>query len=89
MNYTFNNCSLLNYLNISTFKTNKVKTLVSMFNSCSSLTSLSLPYFDTSKLKDNEMDYIFEGCTNLKLSIDKEKCSNLIKILPDYVEIIN
>ena len=80
---------MLNYLNISNFKTNKVKTLVSMFNSCSSLTSLSLPYFDTSKLKDNEMDYIFEGCTKLKLSIDKEKCNNLIKILPDYIEIIN
>ena len=60
-----------------------------MFNSCSSLTSLSLPYFDTSNLKENEMTSIFEGCTNLKLLLDQEKCSNLINILPDYIEIID
>ena len=44
----------LTILEISNFKTTKVKTLVSMFNSCSSLTSLSLPYFDTTNLKENK-----------------------------------
>ena len=88
MSSMFFNCAKLTNLQISNFKTTNVKSLVSMFYSCSSLTSLSLPYFDTSKLKNNDMGTMFEGCKNLTLSIDKDKCSNLVSILPDYVKVL-
>ena len=71
------------------FDTSKATSLISMFNSCSSLTSLYLPKFNTINIQNTQMNSIFEGCTKLKLSVNPEKCPNLISALPTYVELFN
>ena len=60
-----------------------------MFYSCSSLTSLYLPNFDTRNINDYGITKAFDGCNNLKLSLNWEKCANLILTLPTYVELLN
>ena len=83
----FSNCTSLTSLDISSFSTQRANSISKMFYLCSSLTSLYLPNFDTSEIEDYGLDSVFNGSTHLTLSINREKCSNLIKKIPDYVTI--
>ena len=85
----FKNCNSLTNVKMDKFSTSKVKSLISMFEKCSSLTSLYLPNFYTNDIQNTGLNNIFEGCTNLKVSLYPNKCSNLITILPEYVKVIN
>ncbi len=87
MNSTFANCSSLEELDIKNFKTEKVVSLNKMFYSCESLKSLYLPNFDTSKIQDYGLKSVFDNCIKLNLYIDTDKCSNLIRLKPDYVNV--
>ena len=70
-------------------KTANAFSVSKMFYSCSSLTSLNLPYFDTINIGDYGLNSIFDGCTNLTLSIKREQCSNIIELIPNYITIID
>ena len=83
----FNNCTSLTYLNVSSFKTTNANKLNQMFYMCTSLTSLYLPYFSTNQIEASGLASLFDGCRNLTLSLDKEKCENLK--IPDYVNVID
>ena len=50
MEYMFNNCSLLSFLNLSNFDTSKVENMKNMFSNCIRLISLYLSNFDTSNI---------------------------------------
>ena len=69
--------------------TNKANTIVAMFYACSSLTSLYLPNLDTRNIRNYELSNIFEGCEVLELSLNPNKCLNLIEGLPSYVKLHN
>ena len=85
MSYMFNNCTSLTSLNVKGFNTRKVKEMERMFYACSSLEYLDLSTFDTSNCQ--KIDSILDETGNLTLKIDKDKCSNVIKILPDNVHV--
>ena len=82
MSYMFNNCSSLKYLKIN-FNTQKVTNMEKMFFSCIKLTSLNLTSFDTTACYN--FNNMFDNDIDLDLYIDKNKCSNLIEKLPEYV----
>ena len=63
MNRTFENCSSLTTLNISSFNTSNVINMSYMFCGCSSLTSLDLSNFDTSEVIN--MNGMFSNCSSL------------------------
>ena len=54
-----------------------------MFSSCTKLSYLDLSSFDTHTCTN--FNNMFENDIDLDLFIDKNKCSNLIEQLPDYV----
>lgn len=61
----FSGCSNLTSLNLSNFKTDKVTaSMAHMFGGCSKLVTLDLTSFNTSNV--SEMDWMFNGCTELK-----------------------
>ena len=82
MSYMFNNCSSLTNLKIN-FNTQKVTNMEKMFFSCIKLTSLDLTSFDTTACYN--FNNMFDNDIDLDLYIDKNKCSNLIAKLPEYV----
>ena len=63
MGSMFYNCSSLESLDLSGFRTFHVKTMESMFYNCSSLESLDLKVFRTDNVVT--MKQMFRGCTNL------------------------
>lgn len=79
----FLGCSKLETINLSGWKTSKLKYMGSMFTNCSKLTSIDLSSFDTSKVTD--MGELFNGCkslTNINLSgWDISKVSNIWRML--------
>ena len=85
----FNGCTALENIKIDNLKTNKAKYIDSMFSYCSSLTSFYLPNLYTLHMDNYGFESMFEGCKNLKLSVYRDKCSNLISSLPSYIEIFN
>ena len=85
----FSGCTALSSIKMDDFNTTKATSLNSMFYSCSSLTSLYLPNFDTRNINGDGISKVFEGCRNLKLSLNRNKCANLILFLPLYVELLN
>ena len=76
--FAFSGCSSLSTIKMDDFNTTKATSLNSMFYSCSSLTSLYLPNFDTRNINGNGISQVFEGCINLKLSLNRNKCNALI-----------
>lgn len=60
----FCNCSTLETLDVSSFNTENVTTMVGMFNSCSSLRSLDLSGFNTANVTD--MSSMFKNCSSLR-----------------------
>ena len=63
MNSMFNNCNLLQEIDLSSFDTRKVTDFTYMFNTCTSLTSLDVSTFDTSE--GINMASMFSGMLNL------------------------
>ena len=59
----FRDCSKLEQLDISRFKTSKVTNMRYMFSGCSSLNKLDISSFDTSKVTD--MSHMFAYCSGL------------------------
>ena len=85
----FSGCNNLVSVKMDNFDTTKTTSLNSMFRYCSSLTSLYLPKFNTLNIDNDGLTSIFEGCEKLKISVYRDKCANLIPLLPSYVDIIN
>ena len=63
----FYECRNLISLDLRTFNTSLVTTMVSMFGNCRNLISINLSNFNTSSVKN--MEYMFGNCINL-ISID-------------------
>lgn len=64
MRELFSGCSSLTSIDLSNFKTDKLKYMTAMFKGCSSLTSLDLSSFNTGEVTD--MKELFSGCSSLK-----------------------
>ena len=62
--YLFYNCSSLKLIDLSSFKTAEIKSMISMFENCLSLESLDLVSFNTSKVQN--MSCMFRSCSSLK-----------------------
>ena len=62
--YLFYNCSCLKLIDLSSFKTGEIKSMISMFENCSSLESLDLVSFNTSNVQN--MSCMFRNCSSLK-----------------------
>ena len=62
--YLFYNCSSLKLIDLSSFKTGEIKSMISMFENCSSLESLDLVSFNTSNVQN--MSCMFRNCSSLK-----------------------
>jgi surface protein len=63
MGQLFLNCSSLESLDVSGFKTDGVTSMFNMFRGCSSLKSLDLSIFNTKKVRN--MGQMFRDCSNL------------------------
>ena len=59
----FQNCELIESLDLTKFYTHNVIIMWDMFKGCSSLINLNIPHFDTSKVTD--MQSMFSGCKSL------------------------
>lgn len=57
-------CSTLETLDVSSFNTENVTTMLGMFNNCSSLRSLDLPGFNTANV--TQMSSMFNKCSSLR-----------------------
>ena len=64
MENMFCDCSTLETLDVSSFNTENVTTMVGMFNNCSSLRSLDLPVFNTANV--TKMGAMFQKCSSLQ-----------------------
>ena len=62
--YLFYGCSSLKSIDLSLFKTNDIKSMISMFEYCSSLESLNLFSLNTSNVEN--MSFMFRECSSLK-----------------------
>ena len=62
--YLFYKCSSLKLIDLSSFKTGEIKSMISMFENCSSLESLDLVSFNTSNVQN--MSCMFRNCSSLK-----------------------
>ena len=50
---------------------------------------IHLPYFETTRIGEARLESMFDSGEKQKLSINKEKCANLIDLIPNYVEVID
>ena len=63
----FTGCKSLQQVNLSSFNTSNVYTVIYMFSDCSSLEMLNLSSFDFSRVdNDNNSENFFSGCSKLK-----------------------
>ena len=92
INSAFQNCTSLEYVNLSNLVTNKVKHMDKMFYNCISLTSLNLSNFDTSQV--TLMESMFDGCIkleyiNLKNMSEKQELNylNIFRGIPENIVI--
>ncbi len=94
MRMMFYGCRSLTNLNLRGFDTKKVTSIGSMFGGCKKLTSLDLSSFDTGSLVDVVkssfwtlwgMDFLFDGCDNLKSIILGSTFSSDSKLGCEYV----
>ena len=87
MNNMFKRCTQLEKLNVSKFNTENVINMEEMFNTIPKVKTLDLSSFNT--LKCNKFSNIFEGNNDLKITIKRSLCSNILTGLPPGVEVIN
>lgn len=60
----FFNCSALEEIDVSSFKTSKVKDMSNLFEHCSSLTDIDVSSFDTSQVEN--ISFTFSNCEKIK-----------------------
>jgi surface protein len=78
MRYIFADCSSLETLDLSNFKTSKLNNINNMFSNCTSLKDLNLSNFNISSDIDNRC--IFYNCSSLNLiEVSDDTLINLIK----------
>jgi surface protein len=91
MRYMFSGCSNLTNLDLSNFKTDKVREMTGMFIHCSSLTSLDVSKFQTDDVR--LVEYMFYGCsglTSLDLSNFKtDKVENMFGMFGECSNLTN
>ena len=58
-----------------------------MFNGCSSLEYLDLYSFNTKSC--SSFDGMFDGIEKLTIKINKEKCKEMIRYIPNYITFDN
>ena len=63
MGYLFRNCNNIKTIDVSSFDTTSVTSMLAMFYGCSSLTSLNLSNYDTSNVKS--MNTMFMAATKI------------------------
>ena len=84
MDSTFQGCQSLTSLDLSNFDTSQVTSMSFMFYNCSKILSLNIASFDTQKCE--KFDQIFGGdITKLELTVNRNKCSNMLSNLPSGV----
>jgi len=67
MQYMFYYCYSIKELNLSSFNTNNVTSMINMFYNCRSLTDLDLSNFKTQK--NTEVGHMFSCCEHLTKSL--------------------
>ena len=78
-NYMFMDCSSLYSINVSSFNTNNVTSMMNMFDSCNSLNSVNLSSFNTSKV--TIMLGMFIACSSLNsLDLSSFNTNNVINM---------
>ena len=82
----FKGCSALTELKLDSFDTLKVNNMDGMFSGVTSLRYLDLSKFYTKNVKEKPVN-MWEGITNLKIKINKEKNEYILKDLPTGIEI--
>lgn len=88
MRYMFSGCSSLKNLDLSNFKTDKVREMIGMFTHCSSLTSLDVSSFQTDDVV--YMEYMFYGCSGLtSLDLSSFKTSKVENMFSMFGECYN
>lgn len=88
MRYMFSGCSSLKNLDLSNFKTDKVREMTGMFTHCSSLTSLDMSSFQTDDVEF--MEYMFYGCSGLtSLDLSSFKTSMVENMFSMFGECYN
>ena len=86
MSYLFNECTNLKEINLKNINTDSVTNMKFMFAYCSNLEYLDLLSFNTGKC--NNFDSMFEDYnSNLTLSLDREKCKNMLQKIPNEIKI--
>ena len=83
MESTFQDCQSLTSLDLSSFDTSQVTSMRYMFAKCYKLTTLNIASFDTQKCE--KFDQIFDGITKLEITVNQNKCSNILTNLPSGV----
>ena len=82
----FSNCNSLTSLDLSKLITTSVSNMTQMFYDTTSLQNLDIRNFNTQYC--SHFDKMFDGCyENMTLTINKNKCSNIMNIIPDTVTI--
>ena len=88
MDSIFQGCQSLTSLDLSKFDTSQVTSKNFMFYNCNKLLSLNIASFDTQKCE--KFDQIFGGdIDKLELTVNQNKCSNILSNLPAGVTIKN
>jgi len=76
MNYMFQNCKLLENIEINNWKTTNLNSAYNMFDGCTALKSLNLNNWDTSNI--TYIDRMFRNCSSIEsIEINNWKTTNL------------
>ena len=85
MSYMFNNCSLLEEIDLSSFNTKRVRDMSYMFNNCTLLKKINFSSFNTNEVTN--MDSMFKNCKSLKKldlsSFNTHKVTNMASMFKD------
>ena len=85
MNGVFQGCSKLSSVDISSFDTSNVYTMVDMFNGCAELNEVDLTNFDMNKIV--HINRMFDGCPKLShhgIKINTDSIRKFERKIPDY-----
>ena len=84
MQEMFYSCNLLSSLDLSKFITTQVTNMTQMFYDTTNLVEIDMSNFDTTNCA--HYDKILDGCNEkLVVTINKNKCSNIISEFPSYI----
>ena len=89
MNGVFEGCGKLKKIDVSSFDTSNVESMVDMFNGCAELEELDISNFDMSKV--DYLNRMFEKCPNLKkggIKINKKSVTKFERKIPEGIPVI-